>query len=64
MDPVTIATLIANLLPSILQLYSEIEQQYSGQVKPLQEILAAADANWETVQAAAQAEIDKQKPAV
>ncbi len=63
MDPVTIATLIANLLPSLLQLYSEIEQQYTGQVKPLQDILAAADANWESVQATAQAEIAKDAPA-
>jgi hypothetical protein len=55
---VAIATLIEALLPSLLGLYSEIEQQYAGQVKPLADILAEANANWDAIaaQAAAQAQ--------
>lgn len=57
MDPVVIAQLIASLLPSLIGLYGEIQQQYSGQVKPLAEILASADANWDAVATAAKGEI-------
>ena len=53
MNAVQIATLIESLLPSLIGLYAQIEQQYAGQVKPLANILAAADANWQQVAATA-----------
>ena len=53
MNPVQIATLIEALLPSLIGLYTEIQNQYAGQVKPLADILAAADANWALVAATA-----------
>ena len=37
----------------MIGLYGEIEQQYTGQVKPLADILASADANWAAIAAAA-----------
>ena len=59
MNAVAIATLIEAVLPSLIGLYSQIEQQYAGQVKPLAEILAAADANWNMVAAVAAAQAPK-----
>jgi len=56
MNAVQIATLIEALLPSLINLYSEIEQQYAGSVKPLATILAEADANWATIAATATAQ--------
>jgi len=56
MNGVQIATLIEALLPSLIGLYAQIEQQYAGQVKPLAEILAAADANWDAIAATAAAQ--------
>ena len=57
MNPVAIAQLIASLLPSLIQLYNNIASQYSGQVPPIETILAQADANWNAIATAAQAEI-------
>lgn len=58
MNPLAIAQLIASLLPSLLNLYNEIAAQYQGQVQPIEEILKAANVNWDQVAAAAQKEID------
>jgi hypothetical protein len=59
MDPVTIANLLAQLLPLGIKLYQEIQQANQDKLKPLAEILAAADSNWDAVATAAQAEIAK-----
>ena len=62
MNPVAIATLIESLLPSLIGLYTQIEQQYAGQVKPLADILAAADANWAQVAATAAQQLTPATP--
>jgi hypothetical protein len=62
MSAIAIATLIETLLPSLISLYTEIEQQYAGQVKPLADILAAADANWALVAATAAQQTAAQPP--
>jgi hypothetical protein len=59
MDPTTLATLLAQLLPLGIQLYQAIEQQYSGQVPPLETILAQSDVNWDAISAAANKELGK-----
>ena len=64
MNATAIATLIEALLPSLIGLYTQIEQEYAGQVKPLADILAAADANWAQVAAAAAQQTATQTPTV
>jgi hypothetical protein len=59
MDPVTLANLLAQLLPLGIKLYEEIQQANQDKLKPLAEILTAADSNWDAVATAAQAEIAK-----
>ena len=64
MNPVALANLLSVLLPLGMQIYTQIQQAHSGELKPLEEILATADANWDTVITAAQAELAKlAKPA-
>ncbi len=63
MDPVTI-TAIAQLVSLGLTIYQQIEAQQAagrlpaGTVKPLADILAEADANFQQLQKAAQAALD------
>jgi hypothetical protein len=59
MDPVTLANLLALLIPLGTNIYTQIQQANQDQLKPLADILAAADKNWDAVIAAAQAEIAK-----
>lgn len=59
MDPVTLANLLSILIPLGMKVYTEIQQANADQLKPLAEILAAADANWDAVAAAAKAQISK-----
>jgi hypothetical protein len=59
MDPIAIANLLSLLLPLGVKLYTEIQQANADQLKPIDEILAAADANYDEVAAKAQAELDK-----
>jgi hypothetical protein len=59
MDPIAIANLLSLLLPLGMKLYDEIQQANTNQLKPLQEILSAADANFDAVIAEAQAELSK-----
>ena len=59
MDPVTLANLLALLIPLGTNIYAQIQQANQDQLKPLADILAAADKNWDAVIAAAQAEINK-----
>ena len=49
MNGLAIAQLIASLLPSLINLYSQLAQEFTGQVPPLATILASADANWTEV---------------
>ena len=62
MDPVAIANLLSLLLPLGVKLYTEIQQANADQLKPIEDILAAADGNWDAVTAAAQAELAKATP--
>jgi len=64
MDAVAIANLLSILIPLGMKVYTEIQQANSDQLKPLADILAAADKNWDAVIAAAQAEIAKAAPTV
>ncbi len=61
MDPVALANLLAQLIPLGLKVYTGIQQANADQLQPIETILAAADANWDAVAAAAQAELNKPK---
>jgi len=55
MNALAIAQLIENLLPAMIGLYNEIRQDASAaSLKPVEQILAQADANWDDVIAASQ----------
>jgi prophage tail gpP-like protein len=58
MDPVTLANLLAQLIPLGINIYSQIQQANADQLKPIEQILAAADTNWDAIAAAAQKQID------
>jgi len=57
MDPITIANLIAQLIPAGMQLYNEIRKANPAALPPLETILAQADANWDAIAAAAKKEL-------
>ena len=61
MDPVTIAALAAllgQLIPAGISLYTQLEQNSAGaNIVPLATVLANADANWNAIYAAAQAQL-------
>jgi hypothetical protein len=57
MDPTVLATLLAQLLPLGIDLYNQIQQQYSGQVPALETILAKTDLDWDAIAAAANKEL-------
>ena len=62
MDPaaiLAIAQLLSVLLPLGAKVYDQIQQANADQLKPIQDILAASDLNWDQVIAAANAEIAK-----
>lgn len=61
MDPVVLANLLSVLIPLGMKVYTGIQQANQDQLKPLQDILDAADKNWDAVIAAANAEIAKTK---
>lgn len=53
MNALAIAQLIESLLPAMIGLYNQIRQDASAaQLKPVEEILAQANANWDAVIAA------------
>ncbi len=62
MDPVLLANLLAQLLPLGVQVYREIQQANADQLKPIEDILTAADTNWDAVTATAQAELKPAAP--
>ena len=62
MDPASalaLAQLLAQLLPLGISAYTQIQQANQDQLKPIEEVLAAADAQWDSVIKAAQAELAK-----
>jgi hypothetical protein len=63
MDPITVANLLSLLIPFWIKVYTEIQQANADSLKPIADILASADKTWDSVIAAAQAEIGK-TPAV
>jgi len=58
MNAAAIIALIEQLLPAAIALYKQLAATIPG-TKPVEQILAAADANWDLVKAAAEAEIAK-----
>ena len=56
---IAIANLLGLLLPLGAKVYDQIQQANADQLKPIADILAASDKNWDQVLAAAQAEIAK-----
>ena len=64
MDPVALANLLSLLLPLGMKVYTGIQQANADKLKPIEDILAAADVNWDAVITAAQGELAKgtQKP--
>lgn len=60
MDPIALANLLAILIPLGTKIYTGIQAANADKLKPLADILAAADANWDSITAAANAEIAKQ----
>lgn len=58
-----LATLIEQLIPVAVSAYKEIAAAHAeAQLPPVETILAKADANWDAVTAAANAEIAKLNP--
>jgi hypothetical protein len=58
MDPVTLAALIAQLVPVGIQVYNQIQAANPDTVPPLSNVLAAADADWDAVAKQAQAQLN------
>lgn len=59
-----IANLIAELLPSAVNLYKEIAASAQGStLPPVETILAQADANWDTVANTAKQQLGQSPPA-
>jgi len=60
---IALANLLAILLPIGTKVYDQIQQANSGaDLKPIADVLAAADQNWDAIVAAAKAELDKLPP--
>jgi len=64
MDPTTLANLIAQLIPLGINIYSQIQQGNTNAMKPIEQVLAEADANWDAIAVAAAAQIVKDKAAI
>jgi hypothetical protein len=56
---VALANLLSVLIPLGVKTYSSIQAAYSDKVKPLADILDAADSNWQAVLDTANAEMAK-----
>ena len=59
MDPIQIAQLVATSISSLIQIYKSLEQSQADKIKPLVDIIAAANAIDDAGIAAAEAEIAK-----
>jgi hypothetical protein len=64
MDPVTLANLLAQLIPLGINVYTQIQQANSDKLKPIEEILSAADSNWDAITKSAQVQISAATPEV
>jgi hypothetical protein len=64
MDPTTLANLLAQLIPLGINIYSQIQQANANSLKPIEQVLAEADANWDAIAVAAAAQIAKDKEAI
>lgn len=62
MGATALAALIAQLIPLGLQVYNEIAQANPSTVPPLENVLAAADADWDAVAKLAQSQITPAAP--
>lgn len=56
---VALAQLLSQLLPLGISAYTQIQQANQDQLKPIEEVLAAADGNWDEIVKAAKAELAK-----
>lgn len=59
MDPTTLAALIAQLIPLGINIYTQIQQANANTLKPIEQVLAEADVNWDAIAVAAAAQIAK-----
>jgi hypothetical protein len=59
MDPTTLAALIAQLIPLGINIYTQIQQANANTLKPIEQVLADADVNWDAIAVAAAAQIAK-----
>ena len=59
MNPIALANLLSILIPLGAKVYGQIQQANADQLKPLADVLAAADTNWDSVITAAQEESAK-----
>ena len=59
MDPTTLAALIAQLIPLGINIYTQIQQANANTLKPIEQVLADADVNWDVIAVAAAAQIAK-----
>ena len=64
MDPVTIASLIAQSLSLGITAYNQIQQANANAVKTIEEALADADLNWNAIATVAAAQIAKDQAAI
>ena len=59
MDPTTLAALMAQLIPLGINIYTQIQQANANTLKPIEQVLAEADVNWDAIAVAAAAQIAK-----
>ena len=59
MDMTALMNLLSLLIPLGMKVYTTVQQAEADKYKPIADVLAAADADWDTVIAAAQAELAK-----
>lgn len=49
MDPVALATLLSQLIPLGINVYTQIQQANANALAPIEQVLASADADWDAV---------------
>ena len=57
MEPVALANLLAQLIPLGINVYTQIQQANTEQLKPIEDVLALADKNWQSITDAANKEL-------
>ena len=58
MDPVALATLLSQLIPLGINVYTQIQQANANALVPIEQVLASADADWDAVIKQAQAQMN------